>query len=120
MLRFSESSDRSVKAQQVVLLLIGAATQKQLLNYDDVSRRIGYKGAGVIGPILDYVHQWCLANNLPPLTTLVVNKATGMPGVGLTSVVNNIPKKWQKVWNYNWLDIVPPTANEWAKIYGEK
>lgn len=115
---FSESSSRSVKAQQVVILLMNAAQNKQVLNYDDVSEYIGYKGAGVLGPILDYVHKWCVASNLPPLTSIVLNKSTGLPGAGLTSVVANIPKQWQKVWDYNWADVIPPSSTELEVAYG--
>lgn len=117
MKRFSDDSARAVKAQQVTLLLMRAATNKQVLNYDDVSKYIGYKGAGVIGPILEYIYLWCVKNKLPLLVVLVNNKATGIPGAGLTNLVKNPAKEVTKVHQYDWNDVIPPTADELNEAY---
>jgi hypothetical protein len=112
MQRYSTLKERKFKAQQVYCYLVNAATNRQILTYDHVRKHIGYKGAGVLGPILDYIFRWCKKNNLPMLTSLVVNSNSGVPGIGLAKHTNSVTKELQKVHNFDWADIVAPTADE--------
>lgn len=56
---------------------------------------------------------FCIDNNLPPLTSLVVNEKTGAPGDGL--IVDEILINREKVYNYNWYQLYAPTAEELAE-----
>lgn len=60
---------------------------------------------------------YCEKNNLPPLTSLVVNQG-GSPGDGLSTL-----KKYEsndsarmEVFKVEWYKIVPPTAEEYERL----
>lgn len=112
MQRYSELKDRKYKAQQVYCLLVNAATNRQIVTYSSISKKIGYKGAGVLGPILEYIFHWCKTNNVPILTSIVVNSKTGIPGLGLSKHLHSVTSEIQKVHNFNWFDVVAPSADE--------
>ncbi len=54
---------------------------------------------------------WCDENGLPPLTVLVVNKKTGLPGTGLI-LSTDLNADREAVFQFNWYSIVPPTSAE--------
>lgn len=66
-----------------------------------VSRLIGVPAAG-LGQLLEPIQSYCLVNDLPPLTILVVSSDTGMPGVGFVAA-QQIPLTQQRVFDYDWL-----------------
>jgi hypothetical protein len=72
---------RSERSSQVWAVLAWAARNRQTLTYSDVSKLIGVPTAG-LGPILDPIYSYCLLAKLPPLTILVVQKESGLPGPG--------------------------------------
>ena len=71
------------RAAQLWSLLILAAQTQRVLSYRGIESMTGIARQGVgdfLGPIQDY----CKRNDFPPLTALVINEGTGMPGVGFT------------------------------------
>lgn len=106
--KFEDDSNNPNRALQIYLILIGAARSRQVLTYDIVSKIIGYKGAGVISKPLGHIMFWCRENNLPSLTTLIVNSETGLPGDGLTQAAD-LNSERERVFDYPWFDLVPPT-----------
>jgi hypothetical protein len=61
---------------------------------------------------------YCKQNDLPPLTVIVVNKATGIPGDGLDVPGPERSPEREKVFRYTkWFDIIPPEAEELRKAY---
>jgi hypothetical protein len=70
-------------------------------------------GAGVMGAKLEPLFRWCQHNQLPILTSLIVNELTGVPGHDLG--VPDFPAEQQKVFSTEWYTIVPPTADELAE-----
>ncbi len=72
---------------------------------------IGYeKAAGVLANSLGHVAFYCKQNRLPPLTALVVNEKTGMPGEGIP--IEKSLSKREKVFAFAWFDVIPPSPEE--------
>ena len=63
-------------------LLVKAARDRTTVTYGDVREKLGYDNT-VSGQAfrfgLDIIVFYCLKNNYPQLTTLIVNKANGLP-----------------------------------------
>lgn len=102
--------NRPSRALQVWLILISAAHNRQILTYNMLAKLLGYGGAGVFAQILGHVAFYCKNNDLPPLTSLVVNEKTGLPGSGIP--VRDTHKLREDVFNYKWFRIVPPTVEQ--------
>jgi len=97
---------RSERAMQVWQILAGAAHHRQTLTYGQVAQSLEFEGAGVLAQILGCIMGYCEANGLPPLTCLVVNQETGLPGAGLTTV-ENLPTDREAVYRKNWFAMYP-------------
>lgn len=90
----------SERAWQVWPLLTFAAVHRQLLTYDILARHTGMHAAG-FGPILEHIQSYCLEHGLPPLTVIVVNKASGRPGEGFVAA-SDLPQAFLNVFDYDW------------------
>ena len=77
---------RYQRSLQIWTLLVCAARERKSLTYGDVARALGMKGAGVMSSFLDPIMRYCARNGYPPLTVLVVNQKTGLPGGGLSTL----------------------------------
>ena len=97
---------RSERAMQVWQILISAAHNRQTLTYGHVAEYLEFEGAGVLSQILDRIMRYCNAKGFPPLTCLVVNQETGIPGSGLTTV-NDLPRNRESVYQKNWFALAP-------------
>lgn len=97
---------RSERAMQVWQILIAAAHNRQTLTYGQVANYLGFEGAGVLSQILGCIMDYCDAKGLPPLTCLVVNQVTGLPGQGLKTV-ENLPQDRESVYNHQWFAMYP-------------
>jgi hypothetical protein len=74
----SKHPDRAVQAWQI---LVGAAMHRQTLTYEGLSVLMYQKkAAGVLDNVLGHVAFYCISNDLPPLTSIVVGKNRGTPG----------------------------------------
>jgi len=97
---------------QIWTLLTSAALERKTYTYGGIAGTLGFKGGGVmvaqfLGPIM-----WlCEYKKYPPLTVLVVNKKTGLPGDGL-STINEVNSDREKVFNFDWLGIEPPQIKD--------
>jgi hypothetical protein len=111
---FKDSSSLPTRAHQIWLILIGAARNRQMLNYGIIADILGYGGPSPVIRPLGHIMYWCSENRLPPLTTLVVNQETGEPGGGLTT---GGPKDLESVYSYPWYSIFPPSPEELAQAY---
>ena len=101
----------SERAMQVWQILVGAAHNRQTLTYGQVAKHLEFEGAGVLSQILNCVMEYCAAKGLPPLTCLVVNQTTGLPGAGLTTVAN-LPIDREAVYNQNWFALYPTQISD--------
>src|ERR1700730_1835759 len=88
--RFADDSHIFTRALQIYQVLVGLAWNRQTVTYGSISREQmdGYGGGGIINRPLGCIMGWCYENGLEPLTVLVVNDDTGVPGTGLTTVPN--------------------------------
>ena len=56
--------------------------QRRITTYGEIGQNVGLAAQGTAKPLY-YIRDVCLKRNLPPLTAIVVNKTTGLPGIGL-------------------------------------
>jgi hypothetical protein len=90
----------SERAWQVWPVLALAAGNRQLLTYERLGRMSGMHAAG-LGAVLEFIQAYCLENHLPPLTVLVVNKATGAPSEGFIAA-SDVPRAFARVFEHDW------------------
>jgi len=119
-----EGSKAAVRALQCWQILISKASMKSILTYGDLAKIIGFEGAGVFANILGHILFYCQKNDLPPLTSIVVNRDTGLPGEGFGLeegiTLAEIPAKQMEVFEFNWFRIVPPTVEELKEAYEKR
>jgi hypothetical protein len=98
------------RATQIWPVLALAARNRQILTYDLLSQLIGVPRYG-LGQLLEPIQSYCLVNQLPPLSILVVKTDTGMPGTGFTAA-QDIPSHQAQVFARDWLALGCPTPND--------
>lgn len=98
------------RAQQVWQILTGAARNRQILTYGLLAERVGILPIVTRGP-LHCIMNYCASKGLPPLTVLVVNTETGLPGSGLTTL-RDLAKDREAVFRYNWDALLPPSSED--------
>lgn len=113
--RFSDTPTAANRAHQIWLILIGCAANRQTLTYGLLAEKLGYQGAGVFAQLLDRILHYCHANQLPPLTSLVVNATSGLPGAGFSAGDPNVDR--ELVFGFNWYSLVPPPPEELEAAY---
>jgi hypothetical protein len=99
------------RALQVWQVLIAAAYNRQILTYSIVADLIGVgqegRGAIAIRPYLGPLMRYCEARSLPPVTALIVEKATGKPGSGLRTLSSNPDRDRENVFAHKWFKEKP-------------
>ncbi len=97
------------RATQIWAVLALAARNRQILTYEIVGRLIGVPPRG-LGQLLEPIQSYCLVKNLPPLTILVVQEGSGLPGSGFSAAsANEFSKKQLDVFDFDWLEHGAPT-----------
>ena len=95
-------------AGRVWTFLISAAQQHSIVTYERVAPVIPTNPLSVrkaLGPIQDY----CLGNHLPPLTAIVVNKNTRVPGEGFIAwSTDDLALAHKSVFEFNWSKVLNP------------
>jgi putative restriction endonuclease len=79
------------------------AAERSVITYGDLARLLGTHHRQ-IGKVLSVIQDYCVDEKLPPLTILIVNKATGHPGEGFVAWdADDIPTGLAQVYDYtNW------------------
>lgn len=97
-------------------VLIAAADQRQILNYDLISEKLDRKllGRG-LGKPLDLIARYCVEKEYPALTTLAVNKATGKPGSGYWGSTD-VDEERERVFAMRWFAEAPPTRSDFESL----
>lgn len=62
---------------------------------------------------MDPIMRYCIHNDLPPLTILVVGDTTGSPGEGLQLSGDENAER-ERVFKHNWYNIYPPGEKEYG------
>ena len=92
------------RASQIWAVLAWAARSRQTLTYSDVGKLIGVPPAG-LGNLLEPIQSYCLLKKLPPLTILVVQKDSGLPGSGFTgATAAEFASALAAVFAFDWLE----------------
>jgi len=98
------------RAWQAWPVLTAAAANRQLLTYELLGKLTGMYTAG-LGDVLERIQSYCLLNKLPPLSAIVVNKHTGLPGSGFIAT-NDVPKAFMQVFGYDWSSTPCPSPEQ--------
>ncbi len=107
--------NRSQRAAQLWPILALAASNRQILDYKIVSQLTGMYVPG-IGQMLEPIQSYCLLHNLPPLTILVVQKESGLPGSGFTAAeAVEFTHAMMKVFSTDWLTVGCPTPEQFEE-----
>jgi hypothetical protein len=77
----------------------------------------GKKAAGVLAKILGHIAFYCEDNNLPPLTTIVVEKDAGKPGYRIPVDPKRIDLERENVYQHDWYDVYPPSEADLAAAF---
>ena len=101
---------------QLWSVMVLAASHRQILTYDLVAKVCGLKPRG-LGDYLRGVQQHCIDKRLPPLTSIVVNKETGLPGSGFTAAADDVPRAQMRVFRHNWLEMNAPNESDLKQAY---
>ena len=98
------------------LVLMGCAADRQMVTYEDLARRINRGGPNLLARPLDLITRWCQRHSVPPIASLVVEVATGLPAPGFAAVTRDeIPHEQERAWRFDWFGILPPTIEELAE-----
>jgi len=74
------------------------------MTYGHLGKLIGVPTAG-LGQLLEPIQSFCVLKRLPPLTVLVVQQDTGLPGPGFMGApASEFAKAQMDVFEYDWLD----------------
>lgn len=115
---FNDVCTKESRAQQIWPILISCAPNKKLITYLEISKILGFKGAGVFAKILECIALYCKSNDLPPLTILVINSKTGAPGKGFAPFLRkygSFDACRLAVFKYEWYRIIPPAIEDYKK-----
>ena len=100
------------RAAQVWAVLALAARNRQILTYGLLGKLIGVPPVG-LGQLLEPIRSFCLLHDLPPLTILVVQEETGLPGSGFTAASAALFARSQlQVFEFDWLEHGAPAPGE--------
>ena len=98
------------RAAQIWPVLSLAATQRQTLSYDLLSKLIGVPRPAV-GGFLEPIQSYCILKSRPPLTVLVVSAKSGLPGEGFIAA-SDVPRAQAEVYEHDWLQESVPSDTE--------
>lgn len=101
------------RAAQIWSVLALAGRNRQVLTYGMVSKLIGVPTQG-LGGLLEPIQSYCLVHELPPLTILVVQEGTGLPGAGFIAA-QDIPATQSQVFAHDWLGCGAPSPADLAE-----
>lgn len=98
------------RATQVWSVLALAATNRQVLTYEQVGSLTGIAQVG-LGSTLGMVQSYCVANDLPLLCVLAVGKHSGAPSP-LFATVSDVQRENMRVFAFDWFGMRCPTPDE--------
>jgi len=89
-------------------VLVQAAKERRIINYGDLAVAIGYRGARPTRFALEPIQNLCMEKGWPPLTSIVVNKANGLPGKGFIAWPGDIKEAHAQVFAFPWEELPRP------------
>jgi hypothetical protein len=115
---FNPKSKREQRAVQAWQILVGVAMNRQTLTYKLLSQLMFQKSApGVLDKTLGHIAFYCIDNDLPALTSIVVGQDRGTPGDEIPIDELNYDQEREKVYEFDWYNVYPPTAKKLLNAY---
>jgi hypothetical protein len=116
--KFNPSATQAARAVQAWQILVGMAKNRQTVTYEGLSELMfGKRAAGVLAQILGHIAFYCIDNELPALTSIVVGKQHGAPGEEIPVNRVAIDEEREKVYRHDWYDVYPPSEGELNHAY---
>jgi len=92
------------RSTQIWAVLAWAAKSRQNITYSQLAQVTGAFTGG-LGAWLEPIQSYCIINSLPPLTVLVVQQESGMPGPGFTGAsATDLATAQARVFAFNCLE----------------
>jgi hypothetical protein len=88
--------------------LVQSAAQHHLLTYQDLTQPLGLRGARPVRFALGLIQSLCLEKRLPPLTSIVINKHTKLPGLGFIAWTGDLQEAHDSVFAFDWSSVPAP------------
>lgn len=110
-----ESNKAAWRALQIWQILISLAYNWQNITYGQLAEMIEHNSPHTMNVLLEPIMRYCIQEDLPPLTVLVINNETGKPGAGIEWDTEKYPTEniaRMAVFKRQWFHIIPPTAEE--------
>jgi hypothetical protein len=115
---FNPKAEHPARAVQAWQILLSKAMNRQTVTYEGLSILMYKKeAAGVLAAILGHIAFYCMDNDIPPLTTLVVGKGPGKPGDRIPLDPAKFDEERERVYQYDWYDIYPPSEADLAAAF---
>jgi hypothetical protein len=91
---------------------------RQTLTYKLLSELLfQHETAGVLAHILGHIAFYCIDNDLPPLTSIVVALDQGKPGENIPIDRAKVDEERENVYAADWYNIYPPSEQELHTSY---
>ncbi|MED1206105.1 HNH endonuclease [Heyndrickxia acidicola] len=103
----SEQPNHELRAFRAWEVLIKQAEKNKPITYKELAEQVGVHHR-VCRFFLDYIQNYCMDEEMPPLTSIVVSRE-GKVGKGFIAYdVTNIGEGQKKVYNFNWHSYINP------------
>lgn len=86
--------------------LLQIADRKEIETYSDVAKNLNLGNPQIVGKILWPIQDYCLENQIPALTSIIVSKVTWYPWDGfIERGWKDLSQMQEDVFNYNWDEV---------------
>ncbi len=92
-------------------LLVFAVKNRRVLTYATLGKLIGVPPAD-LGRLLEPIQSHCILKGLPPLTSIVVDARTGLPGEGFIAA-DNVPQAQAETFRFDWYGVPVPSREDY-------
>ena len=93
---------RFVLANSAWPMLTSAARERQRVTYQEVAEHLGLRAARPVRFALWPIQDLCLEKQLPPLTSIVINKSTRLPGSGFIAWTGDPAEAQGATFDFDW------------------
>ena len=114
--RLDENPTVPERCLQVWQILTSKALNRQTITFTELTRLLRFRGDGAgTHPFVGPIDRYCRNNGLPLLSSLLIQADTGKPGVSYTGDRNSVEEERERVFDYHWFAIAPPTLEEFEQ-----
>jgi hypothetical protein len=120
----SSGARRHEQAHFVWIALSGWVQHRngQTITYGELAQLLGYEpqAGRTLADALGMVSLYCLYNELPPLSCIVVSKSSNTPGwEGMIPKGSSLAKEQKKAWRTNWHLFRTPSPGTFRRVREE-